>query len=267
MANKWFYLNYATLNETTATVSVATANSFYPVSNLKHNHTVKEFRTQDSEATVNVTFDFGVAKTVDSFLMVGNNATAQLNVSSVQILGNPTDTWATPAYDSGVLTLTPDQLDENFFYKAVTSTSARYWRITFTNTGGANNFVGLSNIFLGPATTMSLNAISYGWQFQRIDRSVVQEGRYGQRYVDRINDQKAISGSFEFLNKDEFETIDLMFQYCGVHTPLWLIVDSDEVIVNNANVYSGYFNLIERPSFTNRAYGLMSTDFSLIEVV
>ena len=114
---------------------------------------------------------------------------------------------------------------------------------------------------------MSLNAISYGWQFQRIDRSVVQEGRYGQRYVDRINDQKAISGAFEFLDKDEFETIDSMFQYCGVHTPLWLIVDSDEVIVNNANVYSGYFNLIERPSFTNKAYGLMSTDFSLIEVV
>ena len=199
--------------------------------------------------------------------MVGNNATGDLNVTSYRVYASPTNNWASTSYDSGLQTLSQDQLDENFAYLDINATNCRYWRITLSNTGGDNNFVGCSNIFLGTATTMTNNAISYGWEFQRIDRSTVQEGRYGQRYIDRINDQKQIRAGFELLDLDEFEIIDDMFKWCGKHTPIWLIVDPDEVIVNNANVFSGYFLFTERPSFTNTAHGLMNTSFELIEVV
>lgn len=261
MANLWFYNSM--LKGYTPTLTSGTADAFFPLANLSHNHTTKEFRTT-SLTTAYIDYNLIDDVQPDSFLVCGNKVTGELHVATIQIKGSTVSNFSS-GYDSGIITLGQDDLSETFKYISLAPTRAyQYWRIILTNDTG---YIGCSNMFLGAELGLTTNAITYGWDFTRIDRSTVQEGRYGNRFVDRISDQKQINVSFELLNKNEFELIEEMTTFCGVSEPLWLVIDPNEVIINNANIFSGYFFLTQRPVFSNPAFSLMNTSLSLIEVI
>ena len=263
MSTRFFYYNLATLSTTTVTAS--DEDVFYPASNLQHMHTVKEWRTNDGTLSATIVFDMQTPVNVDSFLMVGNNSTGNLQVATIKVEGNPTDVWTSPGYDSGTLNLDSNELEENFYYLDIGSTQTyRYWRITVTN---GTDYVGFSNCFLGEKVELTNNAFRYGWSWNRKDRSTVQEGRYGQRFIDRISDQKMITGEFEYLNTTEFGTLETLTNYCGVYRPVWLMIDVDEEIVAKRELFGGYFLFDQRPTFINSAYSLYNTKFELTETI
>lgn len=263
MTTRFFYQNLAVL--TTTTITAADEDIFYPASNIKHLHSVKEFRTNTGTLTTTIVFDMQAAVNVDSLCLVGNNSTGSLALTSVKLQGNSTDTWGSPAYDSGTLTMTSNELEENFVARDLGATyTYRYWRLTVTN---STDYAGFSNIFLGEKLELANQDFTYGWSWQRVDRSTVQEGRYGQRFIDRISDQRLISGEFEYLNTTEFESLEQMTNYCGVYRPVFLLVDPDQNITTKKEIFGGYYLFDKRPEYINTAYSLFNTKFELSECI
>ena len=81
----------------------------YPVANLKvYDSTIEGFRTTAiTEQTF--TLDFGAPIQDPRVLIYGTNA------QSIRYLGNNTNTWGSPAYDSTVLTI--EEHPEEMIYK------------------------------------------------------------------------------------------------------------------------------------------------------
>ncbi len=97
---KFFYFNFITQDETEITASSGGEDSFYPLTNLKHPHALKTFRSSTSGTSVLV-FDFQSAATVDSFLAVGSSLST-LDLTSVTIEANALDSWGSPAFSTTV---------------------------------------------------------------------------------------------------------------------------------------------------------------------
>ena len=255
---KFFYFNHLVQDETEVTVASGGENPFYPVSNLKHPHALKTFRSSSS-ATAVIVYDFQTAVTFDSFLALAESVTGNLDLTAVTIEANATDSWGAPAFTT---TVTDFDYEEGKASKFFTAQTYRYVRLTLVGTSG---YVEVGKLFLGPAVQLESNSLAIGLEFGDDDLSQVSVGRYGQRFVDVITDQGELSGEFQLLTKDEAETMRTMFNYCGKTRPVWLMVDPDEGTWNNKYVMTGYFYFTKRPKFRNEFYGLYSAPIDLIE--
>ncbi len=255
---RFYYFNLLTQEETTATISSGGEDAFYPVSNLKHPHALKTFRSSGSVTSV-IVFDFQTAVTADTFLAVGSSI-GTLDLTAVTIEANATNVWSGPAFTT---TVTDFDYAANFASKTFSAAQTyRYWRLTLTGTSG---YVEIGKMFLGSAVTLASNNISIGFEYGSEDLSETVKGRYGQRFIDVITDVKTFSGSIGLMTTAETETIEDMYTYCGTSEPLWVVVDPDELIVINKDVLSGYFYFKSRPKFTNDFFGLYSTEMELEE--
>ncbi len=255
---KFFYFNLIPQDDTEITVSSGGENPFYPVSNLKHPHALKTFRSTSSATSILV-FDFQTAVTADHFLAVGSSI-GTLDLTAVTIEANALDTWGSPAFST---TVTDIDYGANFASKAFSAAQTyRYWRITLVGSSGT---VEVGKLFLGSAVQLASNNVAIGFEHGERDLSTVVIGRYGQRFIDIITDVKTLKGNIGLMTKAEQETIRAIYAYCGKSLPLWLIMDPDETIVSNKDYLSGYFYFVDRPSFTNDFYGLYSTSFGLEE--
>jgi hypothetical protein len=205
---------------------------------------------------------------IDTFIFTGNHGTGEMEVSSIVLEGNNVNSWTSPEFS-----LTLDEADgidrsENYGFKTFATKNYRYWRITISNTG--NDFTEISNIFLGNAVQFPYNGISLGWEFTRIDNSSITVGRYFQKYIDVLTQQKKITGNIELMNKEEMGDWLTMIDYAGITKPIWLIIDDslDETnIAENKYWFVGYFYFQERPAIQNPFYQLYNTSFNLLETI
>ncbi len=268
LSQKWFFDNI--LTATSQIKNVTDEDVFYPATNIVMNQTVKEYRsnalTSPGDISESFVIDGLTAKEANSFLVCGNVATGSLSVDSITIEGNPTNEWSSPGF---TITLTDIDEEEFFGYKDFGSTETfQFWRITLNKTAAAvGDYVSISNLFIGKDLGLDTTGLEFGWTFEQADKSQVQEGRYGQRYVDVINNQKKIKGSYTLLNVEERELLYEMFAVCGINKPVWFIVDSSESITHNKDLEAGLFWFDYRPTFKNDSYKMYSTDFSLSQVV
>lgn len=255
--SKFFYFNLITQEETEVEVSSGGENAFYPVSNLKHPHALKTYRSSGS-ATAVLVFDMQSAVTADHFLAVGSSI-GTLDLTAVTIEANPLDVWTSPAFST---TVTDFDYAANFASKSFAAQTYRYWRITLVGTAG---YVEVGKLFLGSAVQLASNNVAIGFEFGSEDLSEVVKGRYGQRFIDEITDVKQLKAAINLMTTAEQATIMAMWDYCGKKRPLWIIMDPDEAFIANKDVLSGYFYMGERPRFRNDFYGLYSTEFELEE--
>jgi len=258
MANaKFFYFNYIVQDETELSVSSGGENPFYPLTNLKHRHALKTFRSSSSVTSV-IVMDCQAAVTVNSFLAVASSI-GTLDLTAVTIEGNATDSWVSPAFST---TVSDFDYVEGKASKFFTAETYRYWRLTLTGTAA---FVEVGKLFLGSSVSLDTNNISIGFDFGKDDLSEVSRGRYGQVFIDEITDLETLNGQFQLLNTTEQATIQAMYDYCGKRNPVWLMVDPDEGIIANKDVLFGYYYFMDRPKFKNDFYGLYSSNFSLYQ--
>ncbi|MFW7381472.1 MAG: hypothetical protein ACOH5I_21870 [Oligoflexus sp.] len=244
---------FAVYNEIQS-VTTDSENALYPASNILLNPTYKEYRATTTEAAL--IFDLGTARTVDTLFFCGNNATGELPVASFTLKANATDSgWDTPAYESSLHTLTTDQLTYNLVHLAFTERSFRYWRLEISNPGG--EYTGLSSVYLGSHVTLP---VDIGYTFARRSLSKVSKGRYGQRFVDKINTIRTFECSMSALNKEERDLLSGIFDYCDIDTPFWLYLDTDD-----SELQAGYFYFESIGEFENIAYRLYNSSFDLEE--
>ncbi len=254
---KFGYFNFVTQDDTETTVRSGGEDPFYPLSNLKHPHALKTFRSTSSATSVLV-FDMQSAATIDSFLAVGSSI-GTLDLTAVTIEANALDTWTSPPFSS---TVTDFDYSANFASKFFTAQTYRYWRLTLVGTA---DYVEVGKIFLGSSVSLTSNNIDIGFEHGQRSLSTTVTGRYGQRFIDTIPGVKTFKGSIGLMTMAEQATIEEMYAYCDVSEPVWLVLDPDELIVTNKDVLSGYFYFAERPSFKSDFFGLYSTSFGLEE--
>ncbi len=257
--SKFMYFNLVDQATTGLSVVSGGQDSFYPLSNLQQPQACTTFRSTTGQLTSVILIDCGAASLANAFMAVGSSI-GTLELTSVTIEANATTDFTTPAFST---TVTDFDYDNNICSHSFTDTTYRYWQITFE---GGSSYVEVANVFLGESQSLTNNNIAIGWTFQNVDRSDVSTGRYGQKYIDRINSQKLITASIRLLDKDEFDVINEMYEYCGRTRPVWLIIDPSELILNNKDFFSGYFYFGQRPAFVNDFYALYSTEFVLEEV-
>lgn len=278
MASIFGWYNLVTLSDTeivatdggTAIASLQNIN--YPLSNIRINKTVKEFRTNTGTLSATFVIDCQAPMSADSVFLIGNSVTGILSVDSLTIKGSANNSAANWAAATAYTFSGSSFVDENefFAYGSIgTTLTYRYFQITVTN---PSTYVGFSNIFIGQTSQLSVGT---GWSMQRIDRTLVQEGRYGQKEFDRIADQKVFDFSMDYINATERRNLDGltvggfpgMFDYCGVHKPVWFILDTAETILTNKDIAAGYCYFDSRPGIVSPHTGLYSTAFKLVQVM
>lgn len=238
-------------------IRAATASDedpFYPVANLLEHPTYKEYRSQTSEAVV--VLDLSLTTPVDSFLLCGNNASGEIQATTLRLEANTTNSWDEPAFTIDH-ELTPDNQLSNLVYLSFESQSFRYWRLTIQNVGGL--YAGASNIFIGRRIELS---VDIGYTFRMVSRSEVNKGRYGQRFIDKLPDLREFDCAMSTMNQVERNLLDSIIHKCSTHTPLWMVLSPGLSLYE-----AGYFYFAETPEIENAAYQLYNASFTLEEVV
>ncbi len=235
-----------------ATLSIVTGveNAQFPLTNMQSPFTTKIFRSTGN--TVEVLIDNLVTQPVDSIAVVGHSVDG-LGFTVMELRGSATTDF------SGSTLITVDLNEENNFgFKFFTEASFRFWKITLTGNG---SFAELSNIFLGKRTDFTQNAISIdSFSYQNEDNAKVRINRYGQRYIDKVNDLKVIKGSIKFLNQSEFDSLNDIFNRHGKTEPIWLITDSNGGSATDGEfLFSLYGYFSRREAFSASGFGIYSS--------
>lgn len=240
-------------------ISASTENSLFPASNIQHDFRTKVFRsTSNSDSVV---FDLGSIEDVDH-VAICDNWQDGFGVTAVTIEANATDSWGAPAFST---TMT---LDTTFgvSIKALSSTqSYRYWRLVLTSTLG---YCELSHVFIGKASSVSTNGVSYGWSYRNNDLKNTSRSRYGQEFIDAITTQKELSNlSFKVMNTTEIDKIFEVYDNRGTTKPLYVKVGDDtNTIISNEDRFNGLYKITSAPSVSNpSAFGLYDVTLSVRE--
>lgn len=241
-----------------AILTASTANSLYPISNIKDPRRTKTFRSTSNSD--NVVIDLGSATAVDHFAIVDNWQNG-FGVTSITIEANGTDAWTSPAFSTTATLDTTFGVSIKQFESAQTY---RFWRIVITSTLG---YCEIANMFLGSATAITTNGVAYGWNYINKDLSRSSSSRYGQQFIDDIGTQKELTNlQFQVMDKDEIDKIFEVYDRNRVVKPLFLSfpLESDSLI-NNENRFNGFYYLKSEPTFTNINSGYYNTTLNFTE--
>lgn len=257
------YLMYNSIHlRSGVTMYYGVENPDYPGANLEQLTTLKEWRGASTSHAIVI--DAGAAVAVDTLAICGNNVTRNLACTSVVVQANSSDSWGSPAFSVTMASTDIDQ-DNQFGLKTFSSTQTyRYWRLTFANTTAGATYAGISKMFLGLRTEVS---VDLGWSMGLQSRDEMFEGLYGQTWVNERNQQKLLSLPFTVLNKTEMEALVTIGRFCRQSKPLWVCLDPSEGIATKRELFAGYFRLASFPQITNDSYGLFSMSMDLQEIV
>lgn len=251
---KLFYFNLVSQDATDITGS--TEDAFFPASNLKSHLTTKVWRS--TAASGNIVFDFKTVEAVDSILIKpsldGFGFTGNLTIEA-----NATDSWGAPSYST---TLTVDSTYGLGTKLLASAESYRFWRIS----GSGASYLELSNIFIGSMYTPGKN-INFNWTYDDKDQSKVSSTRYGQSYIDVINDKTYINAQIKYLTSAEMDAWNTFTSYVGIKKPFWIILDEDEEFSPDKDLFAGQFFFKARPTLTNVAFGYYNTKLGMYECI
>lgn len=236
------FLSENLVNSALVSLTTGTENAQFPLENIKNDAAAVKFRSLEN--TVVIEFDLQQTRTIDAVALHGDtNGTLGLTSASVKT-SLTTDFSASVAQN---IPLSGDNLLGYLFFS--TPVDHRYVELTLTGTGV---YAELSNIFIGERIELMYQNLSIGsFSYGQDDKSDVKENDYGQKFVNKRNKIKYLSGDIDFASKKEQEILDNMFTRHGKSEPLWMIVDQNGEAMNDG-VYklTIYGYLPNRPNWS-----------------
>lgn len=242
----------------TFSLTTGTENTQFPLTNLVNNTTTKKFRSTTNSVVILV--DLLQTRTIDSFGIVGD-ALDTFGLTALSIKTSVTT-------DFSLSTAIPISFSasQNIGYEFFTSVSHRYVQITITGTG---SFVEVSKIFIGEKinlSDMSLSIDSFGFGYK--DLSTSKNNEYGQRFINKRNKIKMLSGSFDFATLTEQETLDDMFNLHGTSEPLWIILDENSDAINEGQYKLAMYGYMDdMPKWSANGGQQYSSGINMSEVI
>lgn len=206
------------LDDSELSLSSGTANAQFPLNNIKNHTTVKKFRSTTN--TCKIVVDLQQTRNIDSIAIHGDS-TASLGVTSCGVRFSLTLDFS--SYTQEMVTLNA-QYGMGYLLKP-NQVSYRYVELEFVGNG---SFVEVSNIYIGLKEELLINNLSVAsFQYGFDDNSDVSKNEYGQRFINVKNRLKNISGSINTCTREEQEQLEDIFDYHGITSPFWIIVDKE----------------------------------------
>ena len=240
-----------------ALITPSTENLQFPATNIQHDFRTKVFRsTTNSDSVV---FDIGSTEPVDYFGIV-DNWQSGFGVSTITLEANSTDEWSSPAFSLAVTF-------DTAFGVGITSFAEqnyRFWRVVMTSTLG---YCELANIFIGKAVNIDTNGISYNWAYANKDNMKKATTRYGQEFIDDVNQRKELTGlKIRVMNTTELDSFFEVYDNRRTVSPMFIeFCDPSSTISNNNNRFNGMYKFTSTPKTPNFSAGFWNTSFSLKE--
>ena len=251
------FLSENLYNTAQVSLTVGTVNAQFPLANLKNESPSVKFRSIESTCVILV--DLLQTRDFDSFALAGS-PTEQLNIISAEIKTSTTT-------DFTMSTAIPIDLSssELIGFKFFTEVSKRYVQVTLVS----SVFCEVSQIFIGKSLELEQIALSIdSFSYQRSDQSSKSLNRYGQVFIDKLNQIKSLGGSIEFANKDEQEDLDDMFIRHGETLPIWMIVDTDNESMNDGKFKLTIYGYIqEMPTWSAVGGQLYNASISVKQAI
>lgn len=252
------FLSENLVNQSVMSISSGTENAQFPLSNIKIESTARKFRSVEN--TCVIIFDMQQTRTID-YVAIAGDSVQTLGLTAAEIKTSLTT-------DFSGATAVPLELNAEHAlgFTEVTSVDHRYVELTLTGNG---SFCELSNIFIGAKIEILRNNLSIGsFRYGYEDRSELRQNDYGMKFINKLNLQKTISGSIEFCDKTEQETIDDLWLAHGISKPLWVIVDRESMGMNDGrHKLGGYVYFSNQSSWSANGGQNYTIDLDFEQVI
>jgi hypothetical protein len=193
-----------------ATTYAASEDADYPVENLLDYRLAAPYKTGATIAGEGITFDLGSAQSIGAVAILAHTLTS--GDSSIRLLANSTDTWASPAF-SRTLTYAADNIVETF-----DAQTYRYWRLVFTKSSAAE-VRSIGALFLAPS--VAIQPPAPGFEIEEVDTSYVNRvPQSGVVYVETGAQYRQIKFDFRGLDSDDQEALRAMWVNSGMALPV-----------------------------------------------
>lgn len=246
------------VDESTISITTGSENAQFPLTNLQNESPSVKFRSTGNTAVIVI--DLLTTRAIDSIGVVGD-PTSTFGVTQVDA-----KTSVTTDFSGSPNINIPLNAEQNIGYVFITPVTHRYVQLTLTGTG---SFSELGAVFVGEAISLTQQNLSTGsFRYGYTDRSRVEQNKYGQKFIDKRNQQKDISGRIEFATKDEQETLDDMFIFHSTNKPLWIIVDENSDGLNEGQYkLTLYGYLSEHPDWSASGGQTYNTSITMNEAI
>lgn len=213
-------------------ITASSVNAQFPLSNIKDNRRTKVYRSLSNNDSI--VFDFGENAPIDSFAIVGDSLNS-FGFSTIKLQLNAVNNWVNPAFEIDI------PIDDSFNFASVMfeKVNYRFARLVVSSSLG---YCELANLFIGKATTLDSNDISYPLQYKQTTLKNETTNQLGQKFIDAYGTQKSFAGSINTLTIDEIDIILDMLDLNSTTKPMFVIFDSDNIL-NNTNRLNGYYYL------------------------
>lgn len=233
-----------------STLSNGTWNASYPQSNLKTRYLNQKARSTTTTATIDM--DLGAAQSIGVVALIKHNLTT---TATVRIQGAAANTFATNLYDSGTVTV----YAHTDYALQFTSVSARYWRITITDTSNALGYVELARVFIGKRFAPT-NNIDWAASIGVESKTVIQESLAGVEYFDTRPNRRIWQGKWSWLSDAEaYSTLIALQRSQDVSGEVYLFEESTDTLYRDQRWFLGRFrtlNAIEWPYVSQHSCGV-----------
>ena len=183
-----------------AVLTSSTADSTYPLANLKNASLSKLFRTT-SVSSQYVEIDAGSAVECNLFGLANHNFTSAV---TLQVKGG-----ASP--NPSTFTQTIDYR-KHLAAKLITGTQTfRYWRFTIDDPTNTDGYLEMALLPLGLATTLGFN-YEYGWRWLDEYVNLEHESEFGVPFVEELFNRVQMTLMFEPLLNSESTTLRTLYQ-------------------------------------------------------
>ena len=205
-----------------------------PGTNVQQPHVSRKWHTAAGVKSSYLVFDRGASKLMQLLAVLGTNLTA---AATLQLRASDADPNAVASLllDTGVINAGV-KAGYGAAYKAVTATTARYWRLDLTDTTVPDNLQ-IGRVFLGPRWQTASNQ-NYGWNVTPLDPSDTAESYGGQEYADERPQRRQVQFVLDWLTKAEaFDNALAMARANGIVRDVLAINDIADTYLSEQAVW------------------------------
>ncbi|MGI2325900.1 MULTISPECIES: hypothetical protein [unclassified Methylococcus] len=211
-----FFLLGHTNQIDSATLSGGSWNSLYPLTNLQDTALARVARSAGTTpAASTVVIDCGAARDIRTLGLVNHNL--RPGAATVRLEGSGSSGFSPPVADSGAVAVYPDNVSAfpTFTLDLGAVYTARYWRITISDSGNPDGHIRLGRVFLGDGWQPTETNFEWGRILGIKNPSTVSVLPGGRRIVDARSPWRTVKYQFSDLSRTN--ALREIFQIAWTH--------------------------------------------------
>ena len=257
-------LDYNYVFDSSVSLTASTADSAFPVSNLRNFQRGRVWRTTSSSAQ-SLIMDLKTAEEIDTALLIFEKDSVLTfhTGQTIKIQANATNEWSSPAVDETL------SLDESFGVMSFfwsTAQEYRYWRLYMDDPLNGFGYFEVPKLFLGKALQLT-QPPSIGFSLSEDDQSNISKTDYGVEYSDVYPGRRDLSLRYVALTDADRDSLRQVYERLGKVKPLVVSLDRLETTFLDKDEYIFYGYLDNNYNATQVFYNFFDVNLQLREAL